>query len=436
MRSVEKKGAMRIAITGATGYIGSRLVFEALRGGHEVVALSRREVAWPGVVWKYFDLFDEASASLPDGLDAVFHLAAQTQTAHLSFEAELSAAKRLVEEARKLGAKLVFVSSQTSDPDSPTRYGRLKWEIEQLVLAGGGLVVRPGLVYGGPEKGLFGRLCFLVRTWPVLPALIPAVMVQPIHLDDLTRSLLLSLELPPGTVVKLGLPQGVSFTEFLRALARYRAHRCLFWVPVPKALVAGFLGLLGPAARRKLGLEQLLSLLKLKKMDTRADLDRLGVTLRPFPEGMNQSGSHRALLLREAKTLLSYVLRAQPQTALLRRYVRAAEIQDDTKPLPLPLTVHRFPALLGLLEGKWAMGPGFWAVLKRRLNAALLIAEASPQGSSRFLALGRDVSALRDLKVMASALTLEILRRGAQLVLYPVLRRVGRKERHDAGSRL
>jgi len=51
--------------------------------------------------------------------------------------------------------------------DAPTSYGKTKWEIEQLVLAARGYVVRPGQVYGGESNGLFGELIKFAKKSPI-----------------------------------------------------------------------------------------------------------------------------------------------------------------------------------------------------------------------------------------------------------------------------
>lgn len=52
---------MRIAIVGASGNVGQRLVAEALRRGHEVTAVARSEGGGYGVTWKTADLADVAA---------------------------------------------------------------------------------------------------------------------------------------------------------------------------------------------------------------------------------------------------------------------------------------------------------------------------------------------------------------------------------------
>jgi uncharacterized protein (TIGR01777 family) len=73
---------MRVAVTGATGFIGRRLVVSLLRDGHEVVALCRRPDSQraqfpPGVTLRPFDLGAPPAPGLLSGCEAVVHLAAQ-----------------------------------------------------------------------------------------------------------------------------------------------------------------------------------------------------------------------------------------------------------------------------------------------------------------------------------------------------------------------
>lgn len=67
---------MRIAVTGASGFVGRAIVDRALAEGHEVLALSRRPIpARDGVDWSHWDLTTGPLAD-PSGVDAVVHAAA------------------------------------------------------------------------------------------------------------------------------------------------------------------------------------------------------------------------------------------------------------------------------------------------------------------------------------------------------------------------
>lgn len=414
---------MRIAVTGATGYIGQRLVRAAHASGHHVVALSRRPVNDPGIAWQRFDLGEDGPLALPPQTDVILHLAADTQSAHAAGEVEQRAAARLIQAAGAVGAFFVFVSSQTAAPDAPTGYGRTKWAIEQQVRAAGGLVVRPGQVYGGPERGLFGILCALVRRLPVLPAFLPEPLVQPVHVEDLVCALLQCSALREPAVISIAEPDGIGFSAFLQAIARGRTRRSPIAVPVPVVLVRLASRSLGPGLSGRVGLDRLESLFALRSMDTAGDLERWSLKLRPLSSGMSRSGKAHRELLREGRTLLRYILREDPGPSLMRRYTRAVEGLLDGEPLPLPGVVHRFPGLVGLLEGARAKGEHGQERLKSRLNMALMLAEATPMGARRFLRVGKSGSWIGNALRLCGAIAGDVIRRLLQVLLAPVLSR-------------
>lgn len=71
--------ALRIAITGASGFVGTKLVARLLARGHQVTALSRSagsRGSGGGIRWVAYDPMDGASyAKAFEGADAVIHLA-------------------------------------------------------------------------------------------------------------------------------------------------------------------------------------------------------------------------------------------------------------------------------------------------------------------------------------------------------------------------
>lgn len=164
---------MRVAITGASGFIGSALVPVLTRGGHDVRIVRLRSPSW--------------AASI-EGCEAVVHLAA---IAHSRAPAGDALQRANVElpvavgrAAASAGAHMVFLSSTKVygeesqaplDERSPLAprdaYGRAKLEAEEGLSAVAGLrltVVRPPLVYGEGVKANFLALLRLVaRGWPL-----------------------------------------------------------------------------------------------------------------------------------------------------------------------------------------------------------------------------------------------------------------------------
>lgn len=415
---------MKLLITGATGYIGRRLVAAAVKRGHQVVVSGRKRPSDMDIDWVHFDLTNPQAVELPDGLDAVLHLAVVTSSSAELEDREVVAGQSLLDATARAGVPVLFVSSQTARSDAPTAYGRNKWKIEQSVLAQRGWVVRPGQVYGGSEAGLFGVLVNVVRRLPILPAFVPAPRVQPVHVDDLVLALLSCLERRPQSgIFQIAEPDPITFTTFLSAISHGRIRRKRVFVPVPVVLVKAAIAVLGAERSRRIGLDRLLSLFALPLMQTAADLDRLGITPRPLASGMTYSGSaRRRWLIEEGRAMLTYVLREEPTGELIRRYVRVVESLRTVGALDLPSWALRRPSLLALLEGGASLQDDLREELAWRFNAAVTLAEANPQGARRFLWLGeRRQGGLVKAFYVCRAIASEALARLGKLLVIPMI---------------
>jgi len=417
---------MRVVITGSTGYIGSHLTDLGLQRGFGVVMATRQRPYASATSWLPYDLTSDSVVALPDSTTAVVHLAANTtHDSLLSDEQERAAARKLIESARNAGARFVFVSSQTARPDAPTAYGRIKWRIEQDVLAAGGWVVRPGQVYGGRERGLFATLVSVVRHLPLVPAFLPAPKVQPIHVDDLAKGLL-SMAVDEGIEPRvwcLASSEPVTFTCFLMAIAAGRLRRCRLPFPIPTIIVQAMALMVGPPSlRASLGLDRLSSLFDLPVMETANDLQRIGLVLRPLRSGMHPSGDgRRRQLIEEGRSMLTYVLRERPKAAVMRHYVHVIEQLRDGAPLGLPPWAIGLPVMLALLDDKAYTASARGVEFAWRLEAATVLAEATPQGARRFF--DRKPGALMGLARMSYPVFAEISWRVLRIPCKPFLRR-------------
>lgn len=416
---------MRIVVTGATGYIGIRLTALMLKRGHDIIIASRQRPSDFSAAWFYYDLSSSDSVVLPTGTDVIVHLAANTQFFNCMEEGfEVAAAKKLIKSAQDVGAKFVFVSSQTARKDAPTEYGRTKWHIENEVFAANGLVVRPGQVYGGEERGLFGTLVRFVRHLPVLPAFLPPPLVQPIHVDDFTIGLLRLVErvdIPSG-VYSLASPNAISFTALLRSIAQHRIRHRKIFVPVPISFVRLFIKFCGVKLSAKLGMHRLNSLFDLTTMDTMANLNEIGLELRTLRSGMHPSGSgRRRRLIHEGIALLTYVLRDRPHSDIVRRYVRMIETLRAGIPLDMPDWSLRWPTTLALLDDRAFVNLISVEEFSWRLDAATVIAEASVQGSVRFLGTTQFTHPLTALGRIFLALSAEFFWRLSRRIVLPLL---------------
>lgn len=107
---------MKVALIGATGYVGSRMMIEALQRGHEVTAIARHPERLPQVLQLHpaqGDVFDqEAIATLVAGHDAVidaFHPGWGTSE---SGERQLAGEQAIIAAVKQAGiARLLLVGS-------------------------------------------------------------------------------------------------------------------------------------------------------------------------------------------------------------------------------------------------------------------------------------------------------------------------------------
>lgn len=375
---------MMLAITGATGYIGSRLVSAALLAGHEVLALSRTPPVAQGVSWLRYEIGGPVRVFLPNRTQVVFHLAATTESTDVCIDSELCAARQLIVESRRCGALFVFVSSQVASEYAPTSYGRLKWLIEQEVVAAGGVIVRPGLVYGGEARGLFGRLVNLVSIVPIIPAFLPAPRVQPIHVDDLARVLLAcSHKSSSGALVQCVPDFSVPFHDFLRAIAGYRLGVSRFVLPVPAHIVRFLGGVVPESIGHRMGLKRINSLLSMKIMEP-CGFDADLIKMRSLSEGMKTKYRSRRLDVWSARSVLQYLGKSEPSVSLVRRCFRAGEMLGQSP--SLPVFFLRFPVLIGLLDGLFAKRAyRCFSEVERRIAIGISVLEFSSSGARKML---------------------------------------------------
>jgi nucleoside-diphosphate-sugar epimerase len=234
---------MRLAITGATGFVGARLLDLAIGEGHRVTALTRRpQPDREGVTWVQGALDSrEAIHKLVRDADAVIHVAGVVNADAAGFErGNVEGTLAILAAATAAGiARFVHVSSLAARQPELSLYGGSKARSEQLVTRSGldWIIVRPPAVYGPGDRESLDL--FKAARAGVIP-LPPKGRLSLIHADDLSR-LLLACALPSAPVGLVlepddGHPNGYSHREFAWLLADTQGRRALAF-PVPAALL-------------------------------------------------------------------------------------------------------------------------------------------------------------------------------------------------------
>ncbi len=180
---------MKYAVTGATGFIGGRVVQQLLAAGHTVHALVRdpdraRDLEQRGVRLFKGDVTDAPSLAAPlQGVDGIFHLAAWyeigTKNRARAEDINIQGTRNVLTTMRDLGIpKGVYTSSVAVFSDTHgelmdesyrrggpwlTLYDRTKWRAhyeiaEPMIRDGLPLVIaQPGLVYGPGDQSIVHR---------------------------------------------------------------------------------------------------------------------------------------------------------------------------------------------------------------------------------------------------------------------------------------
>ncbi len=380
----------RLVVTGASGYIGARLVELARRRGCDVVVLGspppRSDMT--AIPWRLGEV-PRLTAFL--GATTVVHLAHDWASDRLHGTGpdnpNLKGAEMLAEAARGGGlSRFVFASTTSARPEALNAYGKLKYAIEERLKAlpwSGGRIfcARIGLVYGGPERAQYGLMAKLAGL-PVLPMIALGREVQPIHVDEVCEGLLkLAIDPPLGRqTVVIASPAPMRFGAWLRLLRRARHGRGMLLVPVPirLALAGGDLSKripFLPTVER----ERVLGLAGAAPMPSAGDLAALGVWLRdPFGAlGACRPARRRPVV--ESAALLRYVTGAPVRSpAAIIRLARALR-RDPGFRRAMPAAAVRWPALIRFVE---PTRPAMQHRVSRRLHLAAMVAESLPEQPS------------------------------------------------------
>lgn len=373
---------IKVAVTGATGYIGKQFITMASDISEiDLVALSRNHIDIEEVSWCQYDLSMER-LKLPASLDIIVHLASSTLNYDLSSDVEIVAAKKLLLEAKKRHANFIFISSQVA-AEQGSSYGRTKWQIERLVEDYGGIIVRPGLVYGGPLEGLYGRIVRLVGILPILPSFGNSARVQVIHIQDLCSilcRLLVDSSFNQSTLL-VAEPSWMSFRTFLNEIAKYRLKKKRYFVPISTSLIV--------IAQRILPnykpLDSLTSLFTLSHMPTENSLEKLDISLRDFRDGVRSVRQSHRLLVLEGFTIYRYLVGNHFSLFSVRHYVRAIKVLRKNALLNVPLAVKIAPFMLGAYEYAERLERVNESELLWRVYAASRLLEATVSGAKNYL---------------------------------------------------
>lgn len=229
---------MRVAITGATGFVGSHLALRLTSEGHEVVRLARRPRANDEGFVVSLDNVDQLANAFA-GCRAVAHCAGiNREIGEQSYQrVHIDATRNVVEAARRAGVeKIVLMSFLRARPDCGSPYHESKWAAEEIVRASGldYTIIKAGVVYGRGDH-MLDHLSHAFHTFPIFALVgLKEQTVRPLAIEDLVhvmRASLIDRRLKRQTIALLG-PEEIYLREAVRRVAEVLGKQPLLF-PLP-----------------------------------------------------------------------------------------------------------------------------------------------------------------------------------------------------------
>lgn len=199
----------KIFVTGATGFVGKRLIPALVKREYLVVAFllpnDPEEGKFPkkNLTIKHGDIRNQSSIekAIKD-TSVVIHLAAvqESNDQKLNEAVNFQGLKNLLRACKKHNIRrLIHLSSIATRYKKKGHYGLSKEKAERYIMNSQDVdftILRPTLIFGPPVPGPFHTFLKTIRTIPLIIPIIDngKALKQPVYVDDVVRAIILTLE--------------------------------------------------------------------------------------------------------------------------------------------------------------------------------------------------------------------------------------------------
>jgi uncharacterized protein YbjT (DUF2867 family) len=248
-------------VTGATGYIGGRLVPELLAAGHRVRVMTRSPERLTDRPWA--DRVEVVRADATDagevaaacaGVDVVYYLIHALGSGTAFEDTDRRTARVMADAAEKAGVgRLVYLGALAPEGEELSPHLRSRIEVGEILLASGvpTAVLRAAVVLGSGSAS-FEMLRYLTERLPVMvtPRWVHS-RIQPIAVRDVLRYLVGCARLPASVhrAFDIGGPDVMSYAEMMQRYAVVAGLPRRRILPVPlfsPSLSSHWVGLITP----------------------------------------------------------------------------------------------------------------------------------------------------------------------------------------------
>lgn len=279
-----------LVLTGANGFIGKHIARHFVAKGWNVIAVVRNapEEHLLHVLYSKHDLATSESICLPDDVDVFIHAGYIKQTSGINaFQLNKQSSEQFLEALENKNVRQkIFLSSLSADHNALSVYGKQKAAIEDLFLAKDGTVIRAGLVLG--DGGLFGAMRKYLKIKNKIPLFGNGQQpLQTVYIDDLIQAIDIIITKNSKGKFVVATEEPVPYIDFYRELAatvnvKPRFMKIPYWFAEFGITMGKFTGRNLPVTK-----DNLLGLKQMKKIDSSADLEKLGLKLRNHRESFS-----------------------------------------------------------------------------------------------------------------------------------------------------
>ena len=238
-----KNKPYNIMVTGATGFIGVRLISHLSKLGYSVKGMSRREIPdTPNVKYVQADVFDVTQLeNALTGVEVAYYLLHSMEGNKDQWKEfasrEKIQAQNFLAAATKAGVKrIIYLGGLVNDSLDLSPHMKSRKEVGEI-LASGSIPVtelRASLIIGA-QGGSYAMLRYLVERLPVMvcPSWVKS-LAQPIAVDDVIQYLAGCMIRPEtaGNIYEIGGKDKVTYEELMRVYAKY-LNKSLFVIQIP-----------------------------------------------------------------------------------------------------------------------------------------------------------------------------------------------------------
>ena len=233
-----KNNPYSIMVTGATGFIGSRLVSELISNGHSVVGMSRKKNPnQKNIKYVQADVFDKESLKKSlKGIEVAYYLLHSMEGSKDHWKEfasrEKIQAQNFLQAATESGVKrIIYLGGLVNDSLSLSPHMKSRKEVGEILSSGSIPVteLRASLIIGA-QGGSYAMLRYLVERLPLMvcPSWVKS-LAQPIALDDVVQYLVACLEHPEtaGKIYEIGGKDTMTYEDLMRVYAKYLGKKLL-----------------------------------------------------------------------------------------------------------------------------------------------------------------------------------------------------------------